>query len=491
MLTLAEIAENQGKYGVSSLAISSETISYRHYLSDCRRGLTEKTPAEYYQWDVRTQTEFTSNLIVQFVRQTVRNVEGYVDENGEINQGALINRLKIDIIDAGILKDALADPEVQEIQINDAKSIWVVKRGKTELYCDENGNPYQFVSDEELHSTIYRLLYTPKSTPRMTEAEPLMNARTASKGFRVSGVYRSATTPDMKKGMDFPVTTFTIRKYAPVKFTFDSFIDSGMLTTNMAEFLKLCGMSDLNILFVGPVSSAKTTMLGTVLDYVPRERRLILIQNPTEIMKYERDPKTGTNTRNVLHWEAKDLTTDNINANTMENLISHSLRNTGTIIVPGEIRTAGEITQAHRAAKTGHRVLTSLHADGAEDAIARMASEEATLGGNQREHAVSLATTFNLVVTLRLLHDGHRRVMAIEECNGVNPDGSLNINKLYEFRYSGDTDYSEDGSIEFIHGEFVQVNPISETLQRKFFGAGISRSRLGKFMEVGDKPCRV
>lgn len=482
MLSLAELYENQAKYGVGSLAVSTEIISYKQYLQECRRNLNEKTPADYYAWDVKRQTDYTDNLIVQFARNNLKNVEGFIDENGEVKQSDLINRLKIDIIDAGILKDALNDDSVQEIQINDAKSIWVVRHGRYELYTDELGNPYQFVSDEELHSTLYRLMYNPKViVPRMTVAEPLLNARTASKGYRVSALHNSATTADSKKGFDFPVTTVTIRKHSPQKFTFKDFVNSGMMVEEMAEFIRLCGLSDAKILFVGPVSSAKTTLLDTVSDEIPKDQRMILIQNPTEIVKYERDPKTGTNMRNVLHWEAIDKDTTNVNENSTENLISHSLRNSGDIIIPGEIRRAGEIEQAMRAAKTGHRLLSTLHAEGMEDAFLRCASEMATLGGSQIEHLRSIAKNIDIVIALKRLHDGTRKIMSIEESMGISPSGEVLVNKIYDYKFTGNADYDEQGNLQKIHGYFQYTNPISDNLKQKFYSVGITPAQLERY----------
>ena len=57
------------------------------------------------------------------------------------------------------------------------------------MFVDRNGKPYQFVNDDELHATIDRLIYNPNgSTPRMTKTNPLLNTRTAGKGYRLSAV---------------------------------------------------------------------------------------------------------------------------------------------------------------------------------------------------------------------------------------------------------------------------------------------------------------
>ena len=145
MLTLSSIFKAQTKYGVSSkITGGSDVVSYEVYLIGCRRMLTDKTPIEYYNWDIRRQNDFTDNLIVSYVRNNTMLVDGFLDENGDLIQEDLITRLRIDIVDYGILREALEDDTIQEIQINDAKTIWVVRGGKSELFVDIS--LYQMVS---------------------------------------------------------------------------------------------------------------------------------------------------------------------------------------------------------------------------------------------------------------------------------------------------------------------------------------------------------
>ena len=491
MLTLTEVFKAQSKYGVNqSISESGEVVSYEIYLNNCRRILTDKTPIEYYSWDVRRQNDFTDNLIVGYVRNNIMSVEGFLDENGDINQDALINRLRIDIVDFGILRGALEDDEVQEIQINDCKTIWVVKGGISKPYLDENGRPLQFINDAELHSTIDRLIYNPQgNTPRMTRVNPLLNTRTAGKGYRLSAVDSSAITPDTKVGYDFPCTSITIRKYAPSMLTFDDFCsaEKPSMTDKMAQILRMFGRANIRLACVGPTSSGKTTLLNSVCWEVDPELRIILVQNPTEIMIYDRDEKTGANKRNVLHWEAQDLSPEaakNPTTPTMSHLIEHTLRNTPEVIVPGEVRTPDEFFQMSRALKTGHRVLTTWHALDGADAIARAAGELATLGGSELDHARSLANSFDIIVSQQKLGDGSRRVMAIEELTGNLVNGRAETVKLFEFVLTGKAEKDENGKVVNILGYFKQSNPISERLVQKFYSVGITREELTPFLNI-------
>lgn len=487
MLSVSSVYAAQAKYGTGEAVTLEDAVSYELYLSECRRAFTERTPSAYYDWDRKRQNDFTDNLIVNYVRNNKRNVVGFVDDNGDLKMDELINRLRIDIIDFGILRLALEDETVQEIQINDYKTIFVVRNGLSELFVDEGGKPLQFISDMELHSTIDRLIYSPNViVPRMTKTNPLLNARTSGKGYRLSAVDSSAITPDMTPGFDFPVTTVTIRKYAPSKLTFEDFENFGTMTREMSDFLRLTGRADTRLACVGPVSSGKTTLLNAIVWEVDPELRLLLIQNPTEIMIYDRSNETGANIRNVLHWEAQDLGKEGESdptTPTMSNMIAHVLRNTPDVVIPGEVRTAAEFEQVNRVLKTGHRVLTTLHAYDGADAISRMSTELATKGGSIADYASSLANSLDLVVSCRKLGDGSRHVMAIEELTGrILDDGNAETKILFRFKLTGQVDKDENGKIKKIHGYFEQVEPISEELQSKFFSAGISREEIEQFI---------
>lgn len=488
MLSLAEVFRAQSKYGVNNnLALDGEVVTYELYLAGCRRMLTDKTPVDYYSWDVRRQNEFTDTLIVEYVEANKKLVEGFTDSNGTIMVGELLDRLRIDIIDFGILREALEDDTIQEIQINDAKTIWVVRSGRSELFVDRNGKPFQFVSDMELHATIDRLIYNPNgSTPRMTKTNPLVNTRTAGKGYRLSAVDSTAITPDSTVGMDFPCTSITIRKYAPSRLMFDDFEGFQSICHEASEFLRFCGRANIRLACVGPTSSGKTTLLNAVCWEVDPELRLILIQNPTEIMIYNRAAETSANSRNVLHWEAQDLPPEaskDPTTPTMANMIAHTLRNTPDVIVPGEVRTPDEFYQMNRALKTGHRVLTTWHALDGADAIDRASTELSTIGGNPLDHARSMANSFDIIVSQQKLGDGSRKVMKIEELTGRMIDGRAETKTIFEFKLTGDTIKDEQtGKVKKIFGYFQQVSPISEKLREAFYSVGVTRDELTPYI---------
>ena len=341
-----------------------------------------------------------------------------------------------------------------------------------------------FVSDAELHATIDRLIYNPNgSTPRMTKTNPLLNTRTAAKGYRLSAVDGSAITPDSRVGFDFPCTSITIRKYAPSMLSFPDFEKFGSMPHEVSEFLRFCGRANVRLACVGQTSSGKTTLLNAICWEVDPELRLILIQNPTEIMIYDRFDENGANKRNALHWEAQDLPPEaakDPTTPTMANMVAHTLRNTPDVIIPGEVRTPEEFYQVNRALKTGHRVLTTWHALDGPDAIDRASNELATLGGSPLDHARSLANSFDIIVAQQKIGDGSRKVMKVEELTGRLIDGRAETRVLFEYVLTGDV--KKNGNrVEKIYGYFQQTNPISPALIKNFYSVGITADELKPF----------
>lgn len=495
MLTLEQVFRAQAKYGVGAQARGIETVPYSSYLGELRRYMTDNTPKEYYSWEVKKQDDFTEKCIVEFVRRHNQLVDGFLDEQNELRMDALIDKLREDIIDSGILKLALNDPEIQELQINDCKTIFQVKGGLAEPYCDETGKPLQFENDEELHSAIDRLIYNPNgNTPRMTVTNPIMNTRTHKKGYRLSALDSSAITPDIKPGYDFPVTAVTLRKYSDFRLGFDDLVGFGSMTPKMAKFLRLCAIADIKIFFVGKTSSGKTTLATTMLDYYLQHtyeqgirKRVICIQNPTEAMFYRRSPETLANLYNVMHWEAQDVDiklAEDPTTPTMEHLLALALRHSPDIIFPGELRLATEFSQVYKALKFDQRIISTFHASDANDALNRWASELASLGGNMMDYLQSLATSIDLVVSQNRLDDKKRRVTGIEEVTGRILDGGVvDVNKIAGFEFSGEVKRDPaTGKLLEICGQYKDNGKISQKLLQKFYAAGISKEDLADFI---------
>ena len=175
-------------------------------------------------------------------------------------------------------------------------------------------------------------------------------------------------------------------------------------------------------LIIGTTGSGKTTLLRIIASTVPKNKRMILIQNPTEISFFEKDAY-GRNTRNVVHWEVVQSADDSKNTSaSMANLISNSLRATPEVVLIGEAREPEEFQQIQRAMRTGHKTLGTFHAEDAKDAIGRFASEIS--GGNSYIESVRMvADSIDIIISQFKFENGERKVMEISEVLGTDKDG--------------------------------------------------------------------
>ena len=446
-------------------------------------------PEEYSNgsWDAERKEQEISRLLTDFVvRHKGVAVTGFIREDGQLNQNLLIMALKNEIAGEGVIKAALEDPDVDEIQINDYKTIFVVKRGVCQPYVDDAGRKIQFENNMSIQMLISKLIDDGTGTmPQFTDGAPLLNAKTAKKQYRLNAVHKVANARDLSPN-DFEVTTVVIRKFKETKLTFDDMIKGGSITPKIARLLKLVGRVRANTFFIGPTGSGKTTLLTAVCNSIPMSKRIIAVQNPTEVTFFDRDA-IGANRRNAIHWEAQDgLDETKKNVNTMSNLISNSLRVTPDVIVIGEARTPDEFAQLQRAAQTGHRIIGTYHSEDSEGAISRGATELGTAMGTSGTEATKLwAACVDLIIVQYKYDDGDRKVLEITECLGTDQEGKPILRHL--FQYIEDDAETDENGIDHIKGHFEHCNGLSEKLQKRLVKAGVSKATFAEFVTVKDK----
>lgn len=484
MLTVKDIYKLQSDYSIADGEFKDSEITFEEYMAQCRVFLTENLPEEYIKggWDATKKQNMLLNLASQFVDAHKVKVKGYVTKEGILDTELLLEDVTDSVTGASILKEALEDPEVDEIQINDKNTIFVSRRGMLVPYVDVRGRVKQFTNNDEVHIVLNKLIDDGTGTaPQFTDGLPILNAKTAKHQYRVNAVHHVANTMD-KPPLNFPITSVVIRKFKETKLTLDDLINSNAITPKMSRLLNILGRAELKLFCVGPTGSGKTTLLNIIAGTIPFDKRIILVQNPTEISFMERDAH-GRNIRNVVHWEVKESGDEDdrdISAS-MENLISNTLRATPEVIIVGEMRTSKEFFQAQRAMRTGHKVNGTFHAEDSVDAVGRYATELSSIGGASYMESLRLvADTIDIIISQFKFPDGSRKVMEITEINGLLENGNVNKNTIFEYQMTGETRKKEDGSIEVL-GEFKQVGVLSPHIQRTFYKAGISKEAIAEF----------
>lgn len=313
----------------------------------------------------------------------------------------------------GILDELLRDDEVTEIMVNGPEYVYVEKRGilqKTDMH---------FQDVEELKNVIDRIAN--HANKQIDETSPILDA-ILEDGSRVSAVLQGVATNG---------PTLTIRKYAKNLFTMDSLVENGSISKECADFLKDCVRSRYNIVISGGTGSGKTTMVGACLDYIPREQRIITIEDTAELHLSEQ-----SNHVSMLSRVGNSI---GAGAISIADLIVASLRMRPDRIVVGEVR-GREAIDMLQAMNTGHDgSLTTAHANSPRDMLSRL--ETMVIQANEiplRAIRGQIASAVDIIVQVGRMSDGSRKVTEICEVGTLQSDGEIGMNPL--FRYSPSTD---------------------------------------------------
>ncbi len=354
---------------------------------------------------------------------TRSNVRGWLEKALESLQVAysypasvrqqIVDSALADILGYGPLEPLLAIPEVSEIMVNGAKTVFV------EIGGEIRETDVTFLDDSHLLRIIDRILLP--LGRRVDYDNPTADARLPD-GSRVNVVIPPVA-------VDGP--TITIRKFLQTKMEMEDLVSLGSLTPSMAKFLEACVVARLNILISGNTSSGKSTMLNVLSTFIPHHERVITIEDAVELQMKQ---------RHVVRLETKLPNVDGHGAVSIRDLVRNALRMRPDRLVVGEVR-GGETLDMLQAMNTGHSgSLTTLHANTPRDAIARMETMSLMAGIDLPITALrkQISSAINLIVHMSRLSDGTRKVTQITEVSGMEGD-IVTQTDIYKFTPTGVT----------------------------------------------------
>jgi len=324
---------------------------------------------------------------------------------------ALYQRVMEELLGYGPLEGFLRDDSVTEIMVNAPDLVYVERRGKLEETAA------RFVDDSHVVRVIERIL---QPLGRRVDARwPMVDARLPD-GSRVNVV----VPPCAIHG-----PTLTIRKFSSKCLSIEDLIGLGSVSPEIAEFLRACVLSRLNIIVSGGTGSGKTTLLNLLSSYIPADERIVTIEDSAELQLHQ---------RHVVTLETKPADPDGTGRVTIRDLVINALRMRPDRIVVGECR-GGEALDILQAINTGHDgSLTTLHSNSPRDALARLETMVLMAGMELPLRVVreQVASAVDLIIQQARLRDGSRKIISVTEVQGMEGDVIV-LQDIFQFREEG------------------------------------------------------
>lgn len=336
-----------------------------------------------------------------------------------------------------ILQELIEDESITEVMINGVQNIFVEKQGR--LYLTDR----HFLSREKLEDVIQQIV---AGTNRLVnEASPIVDTRLPD-GSRVNVVLYPVA-------LNGPIVT--IRKFPKEQITMGRLVALGALNEELAGVLKKLVTAGYNIFISGGTGSGKTTMLNALSQYIPKDERIITIEDNAELQILD--------VPNLVRLEARNANVEGVGEITIRDLIRSALRMRPNRVIVGEVR-GPETIDMLQAMSTGHKgSLSTGHSDSPKDMLRRLETMvlmgmDIPLAAIQRQ----IASAIDIIIHIGRLWDKSRKVLEVVEVLDYNGE-EIDTKTLYRFEVTGRRG-------EQVIGEWKKVQDITNT--SKLFSAG-------------------
>lgn len=317
-----------------------------------------------------------------------------------------------------LLEEFLEDDEITEVMINGTQNIFYEKKGR--IFQSDK----RFLAKEKLEDVIQQIVAG--ANRLVNEASPIVDARLAD-GSRVNVVLAPIA-------LNGPIVT--IRKFPTESITMKQLIAWNSISEEVAEFLALLVESGYNIFISGGTGSGKTTFLNALSQYIPKDERIITIEDNAELRILD--------VPNLVSLEARNANVEGTGEVTIRQLIKSALRMRPDRIIVGEVRSAEAIDML-QALNTGHDgSLSTGHANSPEDMLSRL--ETMVLMGMELPLTAirrQIASGIDVIVHLGRLRDKSRKLLEVSEVMDYR-EGEIHLQTVYRYEETGE----ENGKIQ-------------------------------------------
>lgn len=340
-----------------------------------------------------------------------------------------------------ILQNLIEDETITEIMINGNQNIFIERNGKIIL------SDKRFLSKKKLEDVIQQIVA--ETNRIVNEATPIVDTR-LSDGSRVNVVLYPIA-------LNGPIVT--IRKFPKESITLEKLQQWGAVDQEIISFLQILIKSKYNIFISGGTGTGKTTFLNALSQYIPKDERVITIEDNAELQIKDLP--------NLVSLEARMANVEGTGEISIRDLIKTALRMRPDRIVVGEVRGA-EVIDMLQAMNTGHDgSLSTGHANSSKDMITRLETMvlmgmDLPLQAIQRQ----IASGVDILIHLGRFRDKSRKLISIEEIIGCNSEG-VQLNMLYQFQETGQRE-------ERVEGKWIKINEMEN--RGKLLAAGYTKT---------------
>ncbi|MBX9694265.1 MAG: CpaF family protein [Cyanobacteria bacterium] len=328
-----------------------------------------------------------------------------------MEKGILLQNVLDEVFGFGPLGPLLRDPSVGDICVNGVNSIYVERHGRLEK------TNIAFENTKHLRQTIDKIIQP--LGRRLDDNSPMVDARLPN-GSRVN-----ATIPPIS--IEGP--TLTIRCFGTSILSLGQLVEKGALSAQMAEVCKSCVKGRINIIISGGTGAGKTTLLNALSAHINPRERIITIEDAAELkLQHE-------------HWvrlETRPPNSEGRGQVSQRMIVANCLRMRPDRIILGECR-GEEAFDMLQAMNTGHDgSMTTIHANSPRDCTKRLENMILMAGMDMPQKAARelISSAIQLIVQIRRLEDGTRRITEIAEITGMEGD-TISLATLFSLERHG------------------------------------------------------
>ena len=371
-----------------------------------RKQLKEKLEANI-DYSIEHSDEQMQEMIDEMLVRESKEVPMTLAERNKLRKELFHAIRKLDV-----LQELVDDPYITEIMINGPDCIFIERDGQ--LFQSE----LCFESQEKLQNIIQQIVSDCNRV--VNEASPIVDARLRN-GARVNVVL----SPIALNG---PIVT--IRRFPDKPIMMEDLIAFGSVTGEVCDWLSKLVRARYNIFISGGTGSGKTTFLNALSYYIPKEERIITIEDSAELQIL--------GIPNLVRMETRNANVEGCKEITIRDLIKTSLRMRPDRIIVGEVR-GGEAFDMMQCLNTGHDgSMSTGHANSSMDMLSRL--ENMILMGMEIPLTAikqQIASGIDIIVHLGRLRDKSRKVLEIVEVQGFS-EGEIVTKPLYQFVETGE-----------------------------------------------------